>query len=155
MAVADKIAGVALSLGALAPGLFNNNLTTPIIGVVVTTVAGSILGTYAAIGYDDARRPRGQLFLLASSTVIVGAAAAGVVPKFMGWAWSSGGTEAGAAALFAFAAYYALPPAIKRSVQLIREFKLSDLLPWRKNAPVTPDPDNAPAAPTPAGNPDK
>jgi hypothetical protein len=155
MAVADKVAGVALSAGALLPSLLTNDLTTPVIGVVVTTVAGSILGTYAAIGYDDARRPRGQLFLLASSTVIVGAAAAGVVPKFMGWAWSSGGTEAGAAALFAFTAYYALPPAIKRAVQLIREFKLSDLLPWRKGAAVTPGPDNAPAAPPPAGDPEK
>lgn len=74
VAMADKIAGMALSAGALAPALFTNDLTTPIIGVGITTVGGAILGTYAAIGYDDAKRPRGKLFLLASSTVIVGAA---------------------------------------------------------------------------------
>lgn len=155
MAMADKIAGLALSAGALAPGLFSNDLTTPIIGVGVTTVGGAILGTYAAIGYDDAKRPRGKLFVLATSTVIIGAALSGVVPKWMGWSWSSGGTEAGAAALFAFVAFYALPPAIKRSREIIRDFKVSDLLPWRKNAAVTPTPDNPPAANPPQGDAEK
>ncbi len=149
----DKIAAGALSLTALVPSFFTNDLTTPVLGVGVTTVAGAVLGTYGAIGYDETVRPRGRLFTLALSTVIIASTVVGVIPRWMGWTWANGGTEAALAGLAAVVISYLLPPTIKRARELIGEFKLSDLLPGRKNAAVTPRPDNAPAAPPPAAPP--
>lgn len=134
MAAVDKIAAGALSLTALLPNFLTNDLTTPVLGVGVTTVAGAVLGTYGAIGYDETVRPRGRLFTLALSTVIIASTVVGVVPRWMGWEWASGGAEGALAGLAAVVIYYLLPPAIKRARELVADFKLSDLFPWRRNA---------------------
>lgn len=152
MAALDKIAAGALSLTALVPNFLTNDLTTPVLGVGVTTVAGAVLGTYAAIGYDETQRPRGRLFTLAMSTVILASTSVGAVPRWMGWEWSSGGAEGALAGLAAVVIYYLLPPAIKRARELIGEFKLSDVLPFRKGAAAQTPP---PAAPPSGEDPEK
>lgn len=153
MAIPDKLAAGIVSLAALVPSIFTNDITTPVVGVGVSTIAGAVLGTYAAIGYDETIRPRGKLFALASSTVIIASSATGVIPKWLGWTWVNGGVEGGAAALCAVICYFTLPEAIPASRRLIRGFKLSDLNIFRKGAAPPP----APAEPTDLGNgePDK
>lgn len=149
--IPDKIAAGIISLGAIIPSLFTNDLTMPYLGVGVSTIAGAALGTYAAIGYDDAIRPRGKLFVLATSTVIIAASMTGVIPAWAGWKWFNGGVEGGAAALCALVTYYALPEAIPTVRRLIRDFKLSDLNIFRRGAAA-----QSPPPPTPRdGDPDK
>lgn len=125
--IAPRIAAGVVSLAAVVPSIFTNDLTIPYLGVGISTIAGAALGTYAAIGYDDATRPRGKLFLLSTSTVIVSAAMTGVVPAWMGWQWFNAGVEGGAAALCSLVVYYALPEAIPTARRIIRDFKLSDI----------------------------
>lgn len=150
MAAVDKIAAGALSLTAFLPSFLSNDLTTPVLGVGVTTVAGAVLGTYGAIGYDETQRPRGRLFSLALSTVILASFLVGFVPRWMGWEWASGGDEAALAGVAAVVIYYLLPPAIKRARELIADFKLSDLLPGRKStaAAASPPPPQPTAPPS-------
>lgn len=150
MGAVYKVAAVATSLAAAAPSLFSNDLTTPIIGVGISTVAGAVLGTYAAIGYDEESKPRGKLFALATATVIIASAATGVVPQAIGWFWVNQTVEGGAAALCAVIVYFTLPPGIIRARELIRNFKFSDLIPFRKVAPTPPSPE-----PGPTGDSDK
>lgn len=149
--IPDKIAAGLVSLAAVIPSLFTNELTMPYLGVDVSTIAGAALGTYAAIGYDDTIRPRGKLFVLASSTVIVAAATTGVVPAWMGWKWLNGGVEGGAAALCALVVYYGLPEAIPTVRRLIRDFKLSDINIFRRGSAAQ----SPPSAPPSAGDPEK
>lgn len=136
---------------AMIPSL-SNDLSTPFIGVPLTTIAGAVLGTYGAIGYDDTAQPRGKLFTRALSTTILAGALVGVVPKWLGWSWSSGGVEAALAALAAAVIYYTMGPATKRARELIAGFTLSDLLPFRKG--TTPPADNPPT-PGEQGPPEK
>lgn len=129
---ADKLLAAVLATAASgAPALATNDLTTPVLAVQLTTVAGAILGTYAAIAYDEVPRPRGKLFALAIATTILASALVGWLPKMLGWTWSTG-TEGALAALGAVAVYVLLPPAIVRGRELVRDFSLSDLLPGRK-----------------------
>ena len=144
-AAVDKFLGLTLAAAAPLAAMFSNDLTNPVVGVGLTTIAGAIFGTYAAIGYDETVRPRGRLFVLATSTVIIASALVGFVPRLMGWEWSSGGAEAALACAVAFGFYHLFPPALKRIGELIREFKLTDLLPWRKGAGA-----QEPGAPTAA-----
>lgn len=139
MAIQDKLLAGLVGLGATAPSLLSNDLTTPVIGVGVSTIAGSVLGTYAAIGYDDVERPRGKLFSLATATVIISSAATGFFPKLWGWQWVNGGVEGGAAALAAVICFYALPEAIPATRRLFREFKFRDLKWFRKDRPLDVD----------------
>lgn len=147
VAAADKVAAAALGLGAIAPGMLSNDLTTPVIGVGVTTVAGAVLGTYAAIGYDENRKPNGRVFTLAICTVIIASLAAGVVPKWFGLAWANAGTEAGLAGLYALICYYFLPPAITRGRELIASFTIADLFRFRKPQEPQYPPMDIPSAP--------
>lgn len=126
---ADKLLAAVLSTAA--PALLTNDLTTPVLAVQLTTVAGAVLGTYAAIAYDETVRPRGKLFALAIATTILASALVGVIPHWLGWAWSTG-TEGALAALAAVGVYVLLPPAATRAGELIKAFSLSDLLPGRK-----------------------
>lgn len=152
--IPDKIAAGIVSLAAIIPSLFTNDLTTPYLGVGVSTIAGAALGTYAAIGYDDVIRPRGKLFVQATSTVILAASLTGVIPAWAGWKWFNGGVEGGAAALCALIVYYALPEAIPTVRRLIRDFKLSDLNIFRRGAAAQSPPPPAPPPPG-DGDPDK
>ena len=140
MGATVKVAALATSLAAALPSLVSNGLTTPIIGVGVSTIAGAVLGTYAAIGYDEEAKPRGKLFALATATVIIASAATGVVPQAIGWGWVNQTVEGGAAALCSVIIYFTLPPAIIRARELIRSFKFSDLIPFRKGAATPPTP---------------
>lgn len=139
----DKITAGAVSLSALLPNLFTNDLTTPVVGVGVTTVVGAVLGTCSAIGYDENAQRGGRLYIRALSTVIIASTLVGAVPRWAGWEWSSGGTEAALAALSAVLLYFLLAPSIKRARKLIDEFKISDLIHFRKGGvPPTIDPSN-------------
>lgn len=151
--VPDKALAGLVSLTALIPSIFTNDITTPIIGVGVSTVAGAVLGTYAAIGYDLEARPRGKLFAMATATVIIASSATGVVPQWLGWQWVNGGVEGGAAALAAVICYYTLPEIIPTVRRIIREFKLSDIAFFRKRVASGTD---EPKPPAPIdGEPDK
>ena len=154
VAAIDKLAAGTISMTALLPSLFTNDLTTPVLGVGVTTVAGAVLGTYGAIGYDEKQRPRGKLFTLALSTVILASMLVGVLPRALGWNWSSGGVEGGLAGLTAVILYYLLPPTLKRAGELIRSFTWADLLPFLKRH-QPPDPPPPAAPPGGEGPPDK
>ena len=151
----SKVMAMGASLAPLAATFLSNDLSAPVLGVQLTTVAGAILGTYAAIAYDTRMVPRGRLLALAPSTVILASAAVGTVPHAFGWTWSSGGTESALAVLAALVIYYALPPAIKRVGELIAEFKLTDYLPakWRRDSawqdPGYPDGQGADYPPVP------
>lgn len=150
MSIPDKMAAGILSLAAVVPSIFTNELTTPIIGVGVSTIAGAALGTFAAIGYDDAVHARGKLFTLAIGTVIISSAMTGVLPAYFGWKWLNGGLEGGVAALGSVICYYTLPEIIPLIRRVARSFKLSDLkelLPFRRGGAATP-----PNAPPPNGD---
>lgn len=147
----DKVAAVLVSIAAVIPSLFTNEFTTPYLGVGVSTIAGAALGTYAAIGYDDAVRPRGKLFMQATATIIIAAALTGVVPAWAGWKWFNSGIEGGAAALCALVTYYALPEAIPTIRRLVREFKWSDINIFRRGGGA-----QSPPPPSPSdGEPEK
>lgn len=135
MSLQEKLLAGAVGVGATVPGLLSNDLTTPVIGVGVSTIAGAVLGTYAAIGYDDVVRARGKMFTQATATVIIACAATGFFPKLWGWTWINGGVEGGAAALAAVVCYYALPEAIPATRRLFREFKFRDLKWFKKGQP--------------------
>lgn len=140
----EKLAGATAALATLLPSMFTNDLTTPVIGVGLATVGGAALGTFAAIAYDEQVRPRGKLIMLAPATVIIASSAVGVIPRAMGWEWSSGGVEGGLAGLAAVGCYYLLPAILKRAGELVRSFTLADFLPWRRrDTTLTPDQDNA------------
>lgn len=133
MHAAERFAGtVGVTIAGPLSSALSNDISQPIIAASVSTIIGAALGTYAAIAYDEAHRPRGKLFALALATIIVAAAVTGVVPAALGWGWASDKLAGGFAALAALAVYYWLPPAIQRSVEIIRGLKLADLLPWRK-----------------------
>lgn len=153
-AIPDKVAAGLLSLFAVIPSIFTNEITTPYIGVGVSTIAGAALGTYAAIGYDETVRPRGKLFALATATIITSAAVTGVVPAWLGWKWLNGGIEGGVAALCALVAYYAMPEAIPTIRRIIRDFKLSDVNIFRRGDRGAPPPAPPYQGPT-DGEPDK
>lgn len=140
----EKFTGAGAALATLLPSLFTNDLTTPVIGVGLATVGGAALGTFAAIAYDEQVRPRGKLIMLAPATVIIASSAVGVIPRAMGWEWSSGGVEGGLAGLASVGCYYLLPAILKRAGELVRSFTLSDFLPWRRRDAVhTPGRENA------------
>lgn len=151
----DKLAASLVTLSTIVPSLFTNDLTTPVLGVGLTTVAGAVLGTFAAIGYDEQPKPRGRMLILALSTVILGSMLVGVVPRWVGWEWANGGVEGALAGLASLACYYLLPPGIKRAGELVRSFKLTDLLPFlkRRDGDVTPTPENR--RPLPPEDPEK
>lgn len=151
MSLVDKAIAMAGAAAAAIPpavvahprwswlqGMVSNDLTTAVIGAPLTTVAGAVLGTFGAIGYDDEPKPRGKLFVLAMSTTIFASALVGVIPAWMGWTWANGGVASGLGALAAVVIYYGLPPAILRGRELIRNFSFSDLIPGRKA--ITPPP---------------
>lgn len=138
--IQNKVAAGLVSLSAIIPSLFTNDMTTPLLGVGVSTIAGAALGTYAAIGYDEVVRPRGKMIVMATSTVIIASALTGVIPAWAGWKWFNGGVEGGAAALCALIIYYALPEAIPTVRRLIRDFKLSDINIFRRGAAAPPPP---------------
>lgn len=140
MALPDKVAAALVSLTAFLPSLFTNELSIPIVGVGMSTVAGAALGTYAAIGYDDAVHPRGKLFTVTISTIIISSAATGVFPAWMGWEWVNKTVEGGVAGLFAVVVYYGLPEAIPALRRLIRNFKLSDINIFRRSTTPPADP---------------
>lgn len=147
MSLADKL--LAMAAAAVPPVLQASprwwqlqgqaaDLTTPLLSVPLTTVAGAVLGSFAAIAYDEVARPRGKLLALAFGTTVIASALVGVVPAWLGWKWTSGNVAAGLAALAAVVTYYGLPPAIKRGGEIIRAFSFSDLIPGRKAAPTPP-----------------
>lgn len=140
MALGEKLLGVALSTAAVsAPALFTNDLTTPVVGVGVTTIAGAVLGTYAAIGFEDETRPRGKMFSLAISTVIIASMGTGVIPRAMKWTWSDPLIEGAIAGLAALIIYNLLPPAMKRAKGLISEVRWTTFLGfWKSRKGVTP-----------------
>ena len=140
----DKAVAAGAALSPLVVNLFTNDLTTPVLGVGLTTVAGAALGTFAAIAYDEQLKPRGRLIVLAPATVIMGCMLVGVVPRWLGWGWSSDGVEGALAGLAAFACYHLLPEAMKRSRELVRNFHLADFIPGakRRNAATTAKRDN-------------
>ena len=142
MSLVDKL--LAMTAAAVPPVLQAaphwwqaTDLTTPLLSVPLTTVAGAVLGSFAAIAYDEVARPRGKLLALAFGTTVIASALVGVVPAWLGWKWTSGNVAAGLAALAAVVTYYGLPPAIKRGGEIIRAFSFSDLIPGRK-APTPP-----------------
>jgi hypothetical protein len=145
MTLSDKAIPALVGIAASIPSYFTNELTEPMLGVGVSTVAGAVLGTYAAIGYDDRTLERGKLFTLATATVILASAITGVIPSWMGWAWVNGGVEGGVAALAALFCYYALPEAIPTVRRLIRDFKLSDLAFFRRKQAAAPAIEEPPA----------
>ena len=151
----DKALAAGAVVSAVIPSLFANDLTTPVLGVGLTTVGGAVLGTFAAIGYDEHPKPRGRMLILALSTVILGSMLVGVVPRWVGWEWANGGVEGALAGLASLVCYYLLPPGIKRAGELVRSFKLTDLLPFlkRRDADVTLPPDNR--RPLPPEDPEK
>ena len=95
------------------------------------------------------------MLILALSTVILGSMLVGVVPRWVGWEWANGGVEGALAGLASLACYYLLPPGIKRAGELVRSFKLTDLLPFlkRRDGDVTPTPENR--RPLPPEDPEK
>ena len=145
--IANKIAALALA-GAAAPGLFHNGSAMPVLGVQLTTVACCFFGTVAAVGYDDKPTPpMGKLAFFSLSNIVVSAAVVGWVPGQIGWSFSSTGTEGAFGVLVALALYYLVPPAKTRAVEIIREFKPTEWLPFlNKRAANVPEP-TAPAAP--------
>lgn len=145
-AVGNRIFALVLGAGALGPGFMHNEISTPVLGVTAITMLACALGTFAAIGYDESKMPRGQQLVLGLSTVIVSAAAVGSIPRAMGWEWSNGGVQGGFGALTAFVFYYLLPPAIKRAKELVSSFNPMDWLPGKRSTP-------APPAAPPAGKP--
>lgn len=150
MSAVDKVAALSLSgLAPLLPAIFTNDLTTPVLGVGVTTVVGATLGAAAALGYDDEKPPRGRMFARTLATVIIASLLVGAIPRWLGWTWSSGPAEAALCGLASVFVYFLLPQAIQRGREMIRDMKLSDFIPWmRKRA------DTAPAPPTPPVPPD-
>lgn len=144
----DRLMAGVVSLVALIPPFFTNDLTTPILGVGVSTVAGAVCGTYAALGFDEssAAKPRGRIFTLATATVITASMMVGVVPKMFGFEWDSSKVEGGLAGLMAWGVYYLLPIGIKRAGELLASIKLSDIIPFMRarNSIQTPPADNAP-----------
>lgn len=144
LSLGGKLFGVAIAAGAASPALFTNDLTTPVVGVGVTTVAGAVLGTYAAIGLEEEPRPRGKMFSLAISAVIIASMSTGVIPRAMGWTWADPIIEGGMAGLAAVACYSLLPPAMKRAKGLISEVRWSTFLGfWKSRKGVTPGMDDA------------
>ena len=144
----DKFAALAVGgVAPLLPAIFSNDLTTPVLGVGVTTVVGAVLGTAGALGYDDKKPPRGVMFTRTLATVIIASLLVGAIPRWLGWTWSSGPAEAALCGLAAVVVYFLLPPAIERGREIIRGLKLSDFIPWMRKRADTPDPTPAPADP--------
>lgn len=139
----DRVIGAATSAILVGSTFLTNDLTTPIIGVGLTAVAGAVLGTGVALGWEDSPvvRPRGRMYALAFSTVFTTIFITGLVPAWAGWHWTNSGVEFGLSGITAVACYFLMPAAIKRAGELIRAFKLSDLpLFRRRDADVTPAP---------------
>lgn len=136
----------SLFLVMVAPwvaAIFDNSLTTPILGVSVTTIAGAVLGTFAAMGYDpNTNRPRGKVMVVAVATVIIASALVGVGPRMFGLEWVNSTTEGALATITALVVYYLAPVIVERGPDEARRIKIADLLgiflPWiRRNQPPT------------------
>lgn len=135
MPMLAEINSIAATVNGMPHAMLANDVTMPVIGVGVSTIAGAVLGTFAAIGYDESERPRGRLFVVAFSTVIIASAATGAVPRAIGWEWANGVVEGGVAALCALICYFGLPELIPVMRRTIRGFKLSDLRFFRRSSP--------------------
>lgn len=144
MGLSNQATAGAVSLLAWLPSFFTNDMTTPVIGAGVATIAGAALGTYAAIGYDDTIRPRGRLFTLAISTIIIATMLTGVLPAAAGWKWWNAGIEGAGAGLCAVTVYFLLPEAITSGRRIVRNFKLSDFAIFRRGAHPPPPPEAPP-----------
>lgn len=145
----DKLTAAGLVLATALP--IANDLSTPFIGVPLTTIAGAVLGTYAAIAYDDVERPRGKLFSRAIATTILAASLAGVVPRWLGWTWANG-VESAVAVMAAVLIYFIMEPVIHRARELIASFRLSDFAIFRRSSPP---PVDTPHIDPPKGGDDK
>lgn len=127
MDMTDRIAAIAISFGATIASMMTNDITTPIIGVGVATVVGSVMGGLAAIGWDQSKGPRGQALVTFMSAVVTSCFLVGFVPKAIGWHWSTGGTESALAGATSIGLYFFLPPVIKRAKELIAGFRIGDI----------------------------
>lgn len=146
----EKVLAVMVAgAGVALPSLWNPDFTTPVIGVGMATAIGAGLGTFAAIAYDERTLPRGRLIMLAPATVILASNVVGVVPRALGWEWSSDGVEGGLAGLAAVVLYYLLPPAMARAGELVRSFTWSDVVPFLKHRSKS----HPPGGGDPPGNP--
>lgn len=126
----EKAIGIFIATFA---GFFTNEFTKIYIGVDLSTVVGAVLGTAAAVGYDTTDRAHGRTYALAFSSTITACLLTGFVPKLMGWEWTAQeGAEAGVAGVAALILYYFMPPAGKRLGEIVKAFKLSDVLPRRR-----------------------
>ena len=147
--VGNRLSAILLAVGTSGPAILHAEISTPVVGVNTMTILACALGTFAAIGFDDSKMPRGRQLVLGFSTVIMAASAVGAVPTAMGWTWSSGGVQGGFGALTAFAFYYLLPPAIKRAKEIVASFNPADWIPGRKAAAAPPA---VPPAPKPGAD---
>lgn len=134
MTLIEKLPAAVLVAGAGMPTLFHNEITTQVIGVSVTTVGAAVLGTYAAIGYDDRTLPRGKMLALAVGNVIIASSIVGAIPRWLGWEWNNGGAEGALCALVAFLTYLWMPPIIKRGREIISTLKPADFVPGKRGA---------------------
>lgn len=158
MGVADKAAGVFVSLAGAMPAIlssFSNDMTVPVFGVGVTTIGGAALGTLAAIAYDNnPPRPGGRLAVRSLGTIIMASLLVGGVPAIAGWSWNAQAAEGAVAGLTALVVYYVFDPLKVWALAQLSEFKLSDFIPWLRKRTPTPPPagQNAPTddkGPTP------
>lgn len=145
MALAEKASGIVVSVAALlAPVVasFSNEMTVPVLGIGVTSIAGAALGTLAAIGYDNnPPRPGGRLAFRSVSTIIIASMLVGGVPALSGWTWTTPAAEGAITGLVALAVYYGLDPVKKWALAQLGDFRLSDFIPFlRKRAPTAQSP---------------
>ena len=116
----------------------SSEISVPVFGVDAMTILACAFGTFAAIGYDDSKMPRGRQLVLGLSTVIIGAACVGSIPTAMGWSWISGGAQGACGALTCLVVYYLLPTTIKRAKELIANFNPMEWLPGKRAASPPP-----------------
>lgn len=130
MSMQEKALGVVVASMA---GFFTNEASKQFIGVDLSTVVGAVLGATAAVAWDETKRAHGRTYALAFATVVTACLLTGFLPKFLGWEWTSKeGAEASVAGIGAVVLYFFMPEAGKKIGTMVRNFKLSDVLPRRR-----------------------
>lgn len=82
-----KDSTILLLIGS--PLLFGPEISTPILGVPLNAVVGAMLGAFCSLGVGEPIKPRGQMWFVVFSGIVMGCAATSLIDFVLSKGWNA------------------------------------------------------------------